>query len=408
MRWRIANWSNLDEELLADIADHIDCLSNLKKFRSVCRTWRSSACFSTHLLYSTLPRQILTNHYVFRSLLGCENRLKFLVGSVVYLIQPLNQIPNNSQKFWVVSLEESNPGLLQIRYPLTKIPIDNIPKNFPKLLNSLDFRVSLIGKGFKFCFSDGSEGVFGNWCAWKTSRNWNSYPTITKVVLYNESDLEGVFDHAFVVLWLDQGGVLGALRLGNWYYLGDVDGVCFDDIVNFKGKVCAIDSKGVAYLIDGRESRKMNAISGPVCAGDASDRRKLLVESHGKLYIIVRECYKFRVYRLNEGKHKWDEVNSLEDRILFVTFDGCYFVEAHDIVGCRGNCIFFPKNCFPNYSGEYYPDDELFKGASKYLEIGVFYLGEDRARLISSYPGLSDMFWPLPSWIWSNSSSFTW
>lgn len=83
-------------------------------------------------------------------------------------------------------------------------------------------------------------------------------------------------------------------------------------------------------------------------------------------------------------------------------------MEASDFVGCRGNCIFFPKNCFPNYGDGYHPDDELFKGASKYLEVGVFYLDEDCSRLVSSYPGLSDMFWPPPSWFWPNSGSFTW
>ncbi|XP_021734114.1 uncharacterized protein LOC110700837 [Chenopodium quinoa] len=407
---QMLNWCHLadDDELLLQIVDRIDCHLNLCKFRAVCRSWRSPALATSRFLFSVLPLQIPVHDHHFRSLLGCENRLKFLVGSVVYLIQPLNQKNFDSPKFWVLCLEELNPGLLKFRYPLTKIPIENLPKNFPKSLNSLRFRVSIVGKGFKFCLSNGNEDVFESRFFYQGFQNWSDFPTKTKVLLFDDDIFVENYDYSFVVLILNLGGILGVMRLGVWHYMRNIHGVFFDDIVKFKGKVCAMDRNGVVCVIDDRVSRVMRVITRPVCVGDANGRRKLLAESHGKLYMIARDCFRFRVFKLNERQQKWDEVNSLEDRILIVTFDGCYFVEAKDNPGCRGNCIFFPKNCFPNYSNGYHPDDELFKGASKYLEVGVFYLNEDRAPLVSFYLGLSDMFWPPPSWIWPNSCSFTW
>lgn len=103
----------------------------------------------------------------------------------------------------------------------------------------------------------------------------------------------------------------------------------------------------------------------------------------------------------------WERIYSLGDKILFVTYDKCIFVETCYLPGCKGNCILFPKNCFPSIGRDRdcSDDDALFQGARKPLEIGVFYLGDYSYRLISSYPELSKLFWPPPSWLWSGSCS---
>lgn len=114
-----------------------------------------------------------------------------------------------------------------------------------------------------------------------------------------------------------------------------------------------------------------------------------------ELYLINRPGGQyFEVYKLNQKLHVWNKVDSLGDRI---TFDNCFFVDAGMLPGFRGNCILFPKNLFPSYNaGSCFPDNKLFEGATMYLEIAVVYLNEDhfRGRLISTYFGLSEFFWP--------------
>ncbi|XP_021866344.2 uncharacterized protein [Spinacia oleracea] len=190
--------------------------------------------------------------------------------------------------------------------------------------------------------------------------------------------------------------------------------VCFElgsgqrrsiNIVNLKGKVCAIDRFGKAYLINGCESSMMSTvISWPIPTGynEGSERHKLLVESFGELYLIHRPYGDyFQVYNLDFEEKVWNKVDSFRDRILLVTFDNCFFVDSESLPGFGGNYIMFPKNRFPTYhSGWCYPDDLVFLKANKYLEIAVVYLHEGvfPGRVISSYPGLSDFFWPPPSW----------
>lgn len=370
------DWSELPKELLKVIADRLASRLDYCRFRSVCKKWHSSCLLSVPLLYSQLPHQVRTGSFRFEN----SDRSTFLVARITYLLRPLNQTISKSSKPWLISVEDLNTGKLQICHPLSKFPFRNLPVTFPKSLNISDFQVSKLSHGFKICFSDGNEDVFNDH---EFSTAWSDYPAPNKVILLSET-ATSIYDCVPVVLFVSQGGSLVSLILktSQQGHINSKKNYQFDDIIKFKGYICALDSEGIAYLIDindGYNMRIIDTISERFGYLYAEKRRKLLVESFGVLYMVVRNHLEFRVYQLNE--RRWNKVNHLGDRILFISFDSCFFAEAKDFPGCRGNCIVFPKNCFPLYSGGYDPDYELFEGQRRHFTIGVFYLDENRCKI---------------------------
>lgn len=119
--------------------------------------------------------------------------------------------------------------------------------------------------------------------------------------------------------------------------------------------------------------------------------------------MIARKSNKFLVYKMNEELREWERVYDLGKKILFVTYDKCFFVTTdYFLDNFNGNCIVFPKNCFPSEVGNNSVDDDLFKGTQDNLEIGVFYMDKDCCALESSSREFSSMFWPPPLWLTSD------
>lgn len=205
--------------------------------------------------------------------------------------------------------------------------------------------------------------------------------------------------------------VLGSLKLnGQWKFIDYGPGFHFEDVVHLKdGKLCAVDRDGRAYLIDGNECRVIRTMSEPLCTLHthcyARVGRKLLALIYDLVFMIVRKEGTIEVFLLKEKEHCWIEMSDMGDWIVFLTFDNVFVVKAKDIPGCKGNCIVFPKNTFSLHSREFCEHYQLFEGASKYTEVGVYYLGEDHCGLAASEPGFCELFWPPPSWLSPESES---
>ncbi|XP_021762807.1 F-box protein At4g35733-like [Chenopodium quinoa] len=182
-----------------------------------------------------------------------------------------------------------------------------------------------------------------------------------------------------------------------------------DDIVNYKGNICAVNHGGQALLISGVNGMVIKELSKSLSKSDAGDKRKLLVVYDGEVYLIVRRIYKFWVFKMNEELQKWERIYDLGEKVLFVSYDKCFFVKACDLSGIKGNCIFFPKNCFPTQFGDTSVDDELFQPPlENYLVVAVFYMDRDNSKLVSSDEEC-DIFWLPPVGlnpdIWKSTSS---
>ncbi|XP_021753885.1 F-box protein SKIP23-like [Chenopodium quinoa] len=399
---RKVDWSLLPQELLEKIANFTGSRFERHRFRAVCKKWRSSHSYpiTTYFLYPALPKTIpiLPSSIFIRS-----NRPINFVGSALYLIQPpQDSDPSISSKSWIVSVEELNRRRFRVRFPLSKNPIKDLPSDFPKKLCTFDFKVSHIGEGLNLCFSNGNEDVY----QFEGFAPCSNYPTKSKVVLFRDEDSPTEDTWSVMVLLLSQGGSLGTLKLdGQWSFIDRGPGFRFDDVISLRrnGLLCGIDREGTAYLIDGSECRVIETMSVPLCTIHdhcyARVSRKFLVLIYSLVFMIVRNEEKFEVYLLREEEHDWIKMGDMGDWILFMTFDNVFAVKAKEIPGSRGNCIVFPKNLFALHSREYCKDYKLFEGVSKYMEVGVYYLDEDRCRPLTTKPGLSELFWPPPSWL---------
>ncbi|KAL2935892.1 F-box protein SKIP23 [Bienertia sinuspersici] len=387
------DWSELNTELLTSIASLLETRVDLCRFRVVCRSWRSSSYIPCHNLPYLSP--IFPRIFSSAPIPIAES---IIVANSTFLIQPRDPKSNPNHKPWLITVEELNPGTLVLRNPLT----DGVVKDFSRVFNLSNCNVIQIRRDYNMRCGEGLPFEL-------YSRRYNWLPNGMKVVLFF-NPVSASVDDCFV-LALVNGDILYA-RMNdenNHGYLYSKFYHLFDDIVNYKGSIWAIDGKGRPYVISYSDNLKLQLFSNEgVCMGDADgDTKKRLVESDDGLYLIDRvnydEVIKFRVYKLNEKEFRWNEIKSLGDKILFVLTDCCFFRSSSDFPGCGRNCIYFPKGHFPAYLNTStplkFPDKIYFKGAPKELQVGVFHLDDGESSLVSSYPGYSDILWPPPNWL---------
>ncbi|KNA22053.1 hypothetical protein SOVF_037570 [Spinacia oleracea] len=388
-----SNWSELCPELLSEIANRLGTRPNVYNFREVCKDWRFSfARIPRNLphLSPLFPHRFCAVDPDFFSSLS-RGTLHHLIADAVYLIRPRN-IPE-STKPWLVTVEEFYRGKLCVRLPLSGISAKgNLPANvhIPNALNLSDFHVSVIARGYTLR----SPGI--NHCIDK------------KLVMFgNPACFEPLSIKDYTALVRVEHGRIAWVRLSQRYDWGclSFQGTSkFDDIVNFKKRVYTVDRMGRVYVVhydgESQQTLKMECIvNDTISSGRYSDRRKrLVVDSSGVLYMVERdvdcgEKIHFKVYRLDEGNCKLDEVIGIgDDRILFVGVDWCFFASVADFPGFRGNCIFFLSGSFPSYT------ESSFRGASKELEVTIFHFEDGNAGPISAFPGYSDILWPPSAW----------
>ncbi|KAH7848661.1 hypothetical protein Vadar_005855 [Vaccinium darrowii] len=349
------NWSELPPDLLTSIGKRLDNRIDVLRFRSICSSWRSSLPFGTWppRLPLTLPFPIIPHryphprgHYTFTQ-------------ATVYRLQPLHNPSDSRPKAWIIK-----GGHISI-----KIGVNRVQK--------------------------------------------------------------AVFLNNFTVVALHSDGELAVLRLGDerWTPLVGHQHNSYRDLINFKGKVYATNLYGESLIIDSSLNIRVfssfeSSLNNPV--GD----KKHLVESCGELWLLDRNLrglshnvwhypdiylmfymrYQkkeiwFKASKLNEEEQKWVEVPDLGDRILFAGRDCSFSVSATDFEGCncKGNCVFFMNSC-SNFHGNYHDDYDALRGSDG-EEPEIYHIGDHCLDQLVAYPGYADLFWPLPSWLASGSSS---
>ncbi|XP_010680022.3 F-box protein At2g17036 [Beta vulgaris subsp. vulgaris] len=410
---KIPPWSDLLQELLTKIFEHLPSNSlDILSFRSVCKSWRSSSSSSSSpnpTIFPPLPLAVPCPPYYnqFRD-------VAVLSMTAIYALHPPNpnSIKDNTPSCWITFIDQSIREKLSIRKPFSKACY-YLPRKFPRTLNLFSFHVSDLGRFYNLSYVTTPDGKLTKRCA--------CFGMVRKVVLYKNGD-------EFVVLALSDEGELGLLRLrlgdgddkllgvmaltkSDWEIVHDGKGFHFDDFVDFKGKILAIDRRGRVYkIVVGvcSSSTVMSVISPPIVGGGG--RRKRLVESLGRLYLVVR-CYVrgekdayLKVYELNGNTNKWVEVKSLGDRTFFFGIEFSFSASKEELHSSYGkNCILFKERSFLNYNGV---DDEpaLFHNLAEHdLRIGVWRMDDAaNVNVIGSCPGYSDLFWPPPTWILPN------
>ncbi|KMT12962.1 hypothetical protein BVRB_4g090440 [Beta vulgaris subsp. vulgaris] len=397
------SWSDLPTDILSVISDLLKSkYSNLSilNFRAVCKSWRSS-----------VPPPFLRLHTLLPCTLSCIRRSDYprlpvnyihhdtplvVVTTAVYILRQRHSKYSNSTNPWLVAVEQSNtlePHKLRLCHPLTRLPIEgNVPC---KNIIMSDFDAIKLSQGINLRSMDATPLKY----------DYDDVYHVDKVILWSDPlHKSRKFKHYYVVVLYGK-GKLACFRLdGCRDHKGisiPIDGYA-DDIVTWKEKLWAVSRKGKLYGIDYNSMKVKYAVT--VASNLEGNRRKrLFVDSNYDLYLLLayQNCQQFKVFKLDR-RHEWEKVVTLGDNILFVTFDSCFFASSQHFSGViQGNCIVYPKNCFPTYSGSCKSDDVLFPSASSgYLQVAMCkYEETNNSALISTFPRFSAVFWPPPLWI---------
>lgn len=210
-------------------------------------------------------------------------------------------------------------------------------------------------------------------------------------------------------------GKLGYWKFGdeNWNLLGDMNSQ-YDDIIEFKCQVYAVDRLGTVFWIDPSSLNLIQYSPLLINGGGGGRNRKSLVESCGDLYVVDRylnrerndsfedsmvlyrnvkpevrirrrlgenkpKAIGFRVYKLDEELGRWLNVSSLGDRIFIVSMDCSFSISSSELVGGRGNCIYFTD------------DDDVGLIGDK-VRVRVFVMEDGSIMKLKRFPEYSKIF----------------
>ncbi|XVF59866.1 hypothetical protein PTKIN_Ptkin07bG0310100 [Pterospermum kingtungense] len=393
------SWSDLPEEILTKIGECLGTRFNVTRFRSVCGRWRYSLPTKPRLQF---PLPLPFPH----SEPTPEDLYSSLVRTTVYI---LNQYPTPSPipMPWFLKLEETQEGKFRIINPISNSPIKDLATTFPKVFNSLHYSTLEVSRGFICRDTKKPTAVM------RHSRRIGLPIFVTthvrKAVMLPESDSMGNHIDDFMVLTLCPDGGLLLWRNGDdrWKQINE-DESHYDDIAVYRGRFVAIDRWGTVSLID--PSLQLIRYTPPIVNGGS---KKHLVVSSDDLYAVDRyldrarttqnpyekenaKVVAFKVYKFDED-WGWREVQSLEDRMLFIGEESNFFVPIEEHSGCKGNCIYFIDEKRTWYNDE---DNALIGSTGQ--GCAVFDLADQRIGKLLSFSGYSEMFWPPPSWFIEN------
>ncbi|KAG7650684.1 putative F-box protein [Arabidopsis thaliana] len=321
----MADWSTLPVDLLNMIAGRLFSNIELKRFRSICRSWRSSVPgagkknpFRTRplILLNPNPNKPLTDH---------RRRGEFLSRSAFFRVT-LSSSP--SQGWLIKSDVDVSSGKLHLLDPLSRLPMEHSRKR----VDLSEFTITEIREAYQV----------HDWRTRKETR-----PIFKRVALVKDKEGDNQ------VLGIRSTGKMMYWDIKTWK--AKEEGYEFSDIIVHKGQTYALDSIGIVYWI--RSDLKFIRF-GPLVGDWTGDRR--LVECCGDFYIVERlvgestwkrkaddtgyeyaKTVGFKVYKFDDEQGKMMEVKSLGDKAFVIATDTCFSVLAHEFYGCLENAIYF-------------------------------------------------------------------
>ncbi|KAF7829019.1 F-box protein SKIP23-like [Senna tora] len=416
------SWSDLETELLLDIAGRLHSRFDRLRFRAVCHSWRSILPLpdrsSLPASLPLLPFPMAPSPYIHPRRRGHFR----LVESTVYILQPLKKIsdPWKTSKCWLIRIEDSeNVGKVCLLDPLIGFTLGDLSPRLPESLNLLDYKISEVTKLYRLEFGEITCGL-----AYHVNEIKSTYAS--KVALCYEGG-------AFAIMALHSSGQLSFWKMGDkeWTRIDDDrHGVHYDDVLYRKGKFYAVESSGFTVMIDLSLNISQVAPAISLSAYDEAaislsaydedgEQRKHLVNCLDDLFLLDKnlglddfdsdgddDCVSgyFQVYKLNEEMQKWIQVKSLEDRVIFVGNVECIFsVSAKEFPGCKKNCIYFDQPSLDMKCD--HPPSFAAKCDHPGFSAALFDMEESSASVLSAVYGYSGLFWPPPPWIIPHASS---
>ncbi|KNA07215.1 hypothetical protein SOVF_173890 [Spinacia oleracea] len=389
------NWPELPEDLFRSVCKRIDSRKVIRRFCSVCKKWRylfkhmcSKACLNK--LLKLVPLEIPSTGFHLFS--GC-----FLVSSIVTLLRPL--VPTTTTTVtsavppWIVRVEEAKQSNIHLKNPLTgDSVISEQSEKLPLNLDLTQFHVSELYKGFNLV--DCGEKM--------DPESSSTLLNLVKKVL--AIPVGGVGEECFILMAvLYNWGTLAVFSIKGcnltWYPRQYIcEGSIFQDVVIFRGKLRAIDEHGKLYQVDPDRVIVDNSVLYHI---SKKQPKRLVVSESGYLYLVVRNAREqegISVYMLKfsekycenspDEQGVWEEVNTLDGKVMFLSPDQGFFASAEDFPGRDlANCVVFSTLSFGVI-------DEV-----PGQEIGVFRLGAANQALVYLTTNSFAYLWSPPSWL---------
>ncbi|CAN4123048.1 unnamed protein product [Withania somnifera] len=377
------DWSELPPELLFTIINKLINLCDYLHFRAVCSTWRFSTPATPKNLPCQLPWLMLpkngSNRRAFFNFV--DNKLHFL---------NLHEVSNRRRRCgsshgWLSIVDES-PLIFMIN-PLTKETINLPPVNkFPNVMN---FDFYSVGREYTLRSPDGKV-YFRNL---KEMRDL----FIRKVVISNSPSRDPNF---VVIVILNE--------TDSWKFIDDARFYA-EDVIYFEGLFYAVHKSGEIAVCD--VTGDLPSVSFIETPRQIGGDMQYLVKTNDEFLLVTRfleldidaayhqldvvyKTVEFYVFRLVLEGPRWEKINSLGEKVLFLGENSSLALLASDFPGCEGNRIYFTDDyCEANYDG-----------VNGNHDLGYYNLEDGSIEALSCYPRNSHSMlrWPPPIWFTPN------
>ncbi|KAL6509334.1 hypothetical protein OROGR_022644 [Orobanche gracilis] len=446
-------WPDLPKELIQKIATCLDTETDVRRLRAVCSSWRSSTT-----PFKKLPHTPIKLPFPFDAANGGGTEISHskhdgayfsLTERTVYRVQsPDSRKPS----FWLVKVESSGDGKLRLLNPISDHQIKVLPGNpMPKVLNTLDFRVSEVCTAYTLHYVNPSN----------PKRN-DEYKYAKKVAVSAGSVDNNNF---YVVMSIDDRKKLWYITSGdqNWTMVQGSYGThnSFLDVVWYKGQFYGIDVNGGAWVFD-------SMFSGTKITyylHNGASKRHLMDLYDEELYLVefltdkdkqICECYdidsgcqcrfppvknmvvEIIISKMDKQEGAWVVEKTVNDRIIFAGDDCSFCLPAREFKGCNGTLVFYTDRYFYFQTEKPHLHDDFDYDADgdydcNYFECDCCVLSDDEAGKVDDFvpddnvklklrglhghntgvcifesgkmgsllrfPEYADIFWPPPSWI---------
>ncbi|CAL8995477.1 unnamed protein product [Prunus brigantina] len=391
------DWTQLPPELVESIAKKLTIYADYLRFRVVCHSWLACVPKTPQHLPPQLPWLMLPQsqpNQTHRAFFNLSNsRVHFL-----HLPEASHRKRRcGSSHGWLVILDET-PTVLLVN-PLTRAKRHLPPLSaFP---NVVRFDYSEVGR--EYALQSSSGDVYTRSLA-------QMRDSFLKKVVLSSSPLEASGFTALAIL--SQTGDLAYCRDGDqsWTFIDGARSFS-EDVISVNGLFYAVDSKGVVAVCDveGPSAPRVAIIPTPRL-DDAADMR-YLVNLGADLLLVSRHLeierwdninvnYRttgFVVFRMNWVGERWEKVENLGERMVFIGENSSFSLSASDFPGSVGNCIYFTDD---------YSESNYESGLGGY-DSGIFRIWDGTIQELPPYPRNSnyEVHWPpgsLPLWVIPN------
>ncbi|MED6160416.1 hypothetical protein PIB30_051390 [Stylosanthes scabra] len=391
------DWSDLPPEIIETIAGNLRSYGEYLRFRAACRSWHSFLPKAPLRLRPQLPWLMLSRRAFFH--------LSTHKTHLLNLPEPSIRTRNcGSSHGWLVTLNEESPSIILLN-PLTRATRSLPPLNaFPSVIT---FSYANVGREYLVRNHHGGVDSFN------LRQMCNSF--VRKIVLSSSPSRNNEFS-AFAIVG-ERNLAFCRSRDDSWIFVSEEEELhCWEDAVHHHGSnsfyaiskggtvaVCRVDDDCFPPRVSIVQTVAPVRFSGDIHYVVFSGENMMLVsrileqefdDAGGESNLVYRTVG-FEIFEMNWFALKWEKVESLGDRALFIggnsslsLFAGC--------VGCLGDCIYFTDD----YSDFNYDD------ACGKHDLGIFRLWDQGIEPLPCYPrnSYSRLGWPLPIWVSPNPS----